>query len=151
MSNENYKLVHTLPHLGYYADDGSVYAIVKIYTSESHINLQHNASDIDGPYSFDFIIPRRAAKWIADSIENKFWKSPENGGLPLDQHHIKEEIDGDIIKLNRVMTVARPGQKGFKFNNFSRKVPGLRNTPEFFNTPDIMLTEGGLLKILGEL
>ena len=151
MSNENYKLVHTLPHLGYYSNDGSVRATVKVYANESHINLQHNASDIDGPYSFDFIIPRRAALWVADSIENKFWKSPENGGLPLDQHHIKEEIDGEIIKLNRVMTVARPGQKGFDIYNLSRKVPDLEDFPMEFNTPDIMLIEGRLLKILREL
>ena len=150
MEDNEYTLKHQLTHLGFYMDDGTPYKTLMIYVSSDYTKVVNEWTNIRGLCQNIFIMPQKAAKWIADSIENKFWKSPENGGLPLNQHHLKTEIDGETIKIRRVMTVGQPDQKGFEIENLTRLDQDL-DDPTFFATPDIMLIEGRLLKILREL
>lgn len=148
---DNFKLYKTMTHEGFCLNDGTPYQTLYIYINESYVCLVDEMENLQGIIRGEFTMPRKAAKWIAASIRHKFWESPENGGLPANQHHLQEEVDSEILKINRVMTMGRPGQKGFMITNLSRKIPDLHDSYEEFGTPDIMLLEGGLLDVLAEL
>ncbi|WP_199611400.1 hypothetical protein [Flocculibacter collagenilyticus] len=76
--------------------------------------------DIPGYQVFQFELPSKAASWLADAIENKFWKSAELGGLPSGVYSYEEVVEGEEIYIAREMNTGARGQHGFRIANFSR-------------------------------
>lgn len=72
-------------------------------------------------------IPIEACAWIADVIENGFWKLPSEGGLPRNKHGVTAKFAEEEVGVSRSMN-AGTDQPGFRIVNKSRKSPGL----EFF-------------------
>ncbi|WP_199608606.1 hypothetical protein [Flocculibacter collagenilyticus] len=75
---------------------------------------------IPGYQVFQFELPINAASWLADAIENKFWKSAELGGLPSGVYHYEEVIEGENLYITREMNAGAKGQNGFMVINSSR-------------------------------
>ncbi|HCV01536.1 hypothetical protein L1264_12615 [Pseudoalteromonas sp. APAL1] len=101
--------------------------------------------DIPNYYVYQLEIPLKAISWLIDSIENKFWNSAKEGGLPSGQYKLKEVVVNETLALYREMNVGAKNQKGFRLANFSR--PSRKfddNFQEFFIT-DALLIDGGLL------
>ena len=113
---------------------------------------QKKYEDIPGFSIFQIDLPLSSANWLVDCIENKFWKSAAQGGLPSGVNSYEEDIEGENLALYRQMNVEAENQKGFLLTNFSRPSPVLKNTnyQDFYLT-DWMLIDGKLLDFLKTL
>lgn len=108
-----------------------------------------NNADEPGLDIYQTEFPIEAVSWIVDSIENKLWKSEQEGGLPSGTYHTKTDIRGETLKIRRSMNVGGPGQKGFSLQNMSR--PHKKDSSMDYqetHVTDLLLREGGLLDIL---
>jgi len=67
------------------------------------------------------VLPRRGIAWFVDTIENKFFKKPEEGGLSVDEFKWTETIDGEKLEVRRsfgtvgyvLSTLSRRTERGF--------------------------------------
>ena len=127
----------------------------KIITSDTLLIMQKVMPPIFGiehipGFSVEQIeLPLSASKWLADSIENKLWKSAAQGGLPSGTHSYAEYIEGEELVLYRQMNVETANQKGFLLTNFNRPSPIFDDVEyQDFYLTDWMLIDGKLLDFL---
>lgn len=135
------------PLLGYVFNDGSYLYNIRI-SKEANRLLIETPKITPGPRDRNrvFPLPLRASIWIYESIANGFWRSPEQGGFAKGLYHCEQEFDGEKIRINRMMNVGAPDQKGFMITNLSKMDPDLE-MPMEIQIPDVMLIEGGLLEV----
>lgn len=148
---KNFKLTAVLKSLGF-SEKEKVYVVTSpdqlIFVEKAPALLPHMA-DEPGLDVYQTEFPLRAAPWIVDAIENKLWRSSTEGGLPPGTTHLKALIEGEDLKIRRVMNVGAPGQKGFALFNFSRAHPVFESkTYQEIHVTDMLLREGGLLDVL---
>src|SRR5690554_7852322 len=54
-------------------------------------------------YQLEF--PKAGLRWRVDTINNKFFKTPNAGGLPSGAYYYEEVIDGEELGINRSMNL----------------------------------------------
>src|SRR5690554_6416020 len=66
-------------------------------------------------YQLEF--PKAGLRWIVDTINNMFFKTPNEGGLPSGVYHYEEVIDGEELGLRRSMGLGtnENRQSGYTF------------------------------------
>lgn len=64
--------------------------------------------------------PLSAGQWFVDSLENKFWKPVEQGGIGP-WKGLVEYVDNEELGLGRAMAMGGSGIGGYELDNFSRK------------------------------
>ncbi|SFC77807.1 hypothetical protein [Pseudoalteromonas denitrificans] len=151
--DKNYQILYDRPSLNENEEDETF----KVIIGEKLLILQNICpptfgEDIPG-FSVDQIeLPYIANQWLINTIEDKFWKSAAQGGLPSGTYSYKEEVNGEKLALYREMNVGAKNQKGFRLTNFSRpsRIYDDDDFQDFFIT-DLMLLEGGLLDALKQL
>jgi len=62
------------------------------------------------------VLPRRGIPWYVDTIENKFFKKPEEGGLSADEFKWTETVDGEKLQVARSF-----GTVGYTLSTLSRR------------------------------
>jgi hypothetical protein len=77
------------------------------------------------------VVPKRGIPWFVDTLENKFFKTPAEGGLTADEFKWTEEIDGERLEVRRSF-----GTVGYVLSTLSRRTErgfalGLTFTDEF--------------------
>ena len=91
--------------------------------------------------------PLSVGQWFVDSLENKFWKPVEQGGLGP-WKGLVEYVDNEELGLGRAMAMGGPGIGGYEINNFSRtEHPLLPNEKPFgmaLYLHDILLRDIGM-------
>ena len=98
-------------------------------------------------YQLEF--PKAGLRWIVDTINNKFFKTPDEGGLPSGVYHYEEVINGEELSINRSMNLGtnENRQSGYTFKTLSRKPEG-RTVPRSLSFTDTFLFDRGFLKLI---
>lgn len=95
--------------------------------------------------------PLASLPWIIDRFENGFWKSPQEGGLAIDEHCVEKEFNGERIGINPVAHCCAENLFGYSIWNASRKNYISHTTPQDWNIPRYMLQEQGIFAQLKSL
>ncbi|WP_223144919.1 hypothetical protein [Teredinibacter waterburyi] len=95
--------------------------------------------------------PLESLSWIIDSFENKFWKKPEEGGLPVGVLHVKAKIADENIRINASRNCCAENLFGYTVRNFSRANYISNIAPQEWDVPRYMLLEQGLLEQLKQI
>src|SRR5690554_4849225 len=98
-------------------------------------------------YQLEF--PKAGLRWIVDTINNKFFKTPDEGGLPGGVYHYEEVVDGEELGISRDMGLGtnENRQSGYTFLTLSRKEEGVSYSKELSFT-DTFLFDRGFLKLI---
>lgn len=97
-------------------------------------------------YQIEF--PKKGLLWYLDTLQNKFFKTEAEGGLPKGTFHDIEEIDGERLKLGRAFNADSNGGGGYSFVTLDRKEDGFAKKITF---TDEVLFNGGLIEILQDI
>ncbi|RZF83091.1 hypothetical protein EXT46_06455 [Pseudoalteromonas sp. CO325X] len=101
--------------------------------------------DIPDFYVDQTEFPKSALSQIAKTIEEKFWRSASEGGLPAGVNRTDIFVNGEKISIYREMNVGAPHRKGFRVTNFSRPSRKYEEDfQDFWLTDDELLNEGVL-------
>ena len=92
-------------------------------------------------------LPIAAFLWLIDVIENKFWKSPAEGGLD-DVYHMMGTFNDEKIRIGRSANAGAEGVTGFSITNYGRSSYIAKTTTQDIVIPDALLEEGGLFERL---
>src|SRR6185369_10860174 len=67
-------------------------------------------------YVSQIVVPKRGIPWFVDTLEKKFFKKPDEGGLTADEFAWSEIIDGEELQVRRSF-----GRAGYIFSTTSRR------------------------------
>ncbi|MET1257660.1 hypothetical protein, partial [Aliikangiella maris] len=86
---------HSVEYLHIYEDADFIIFYEILMTKEGRKNIESQTE-----------LPISAIPWIKDTIVNGFWRTPDDGGLPKDQHAVRKTIAGeDIIVVVYFFTI----------------------------------------------
>lgn len=97
-----------------------------------------------------FEMPLSGVRWFINAIEQKFFKSPEEGGLPADKISFEEVVDGEDLHIIRSMH-AGCQHPGYKITNSSRRRHLSSDDLQTLAMADPWLFKGGLMDFLKEI
>lgn len=97
-----------------------------------------------------FEMPLTGVRWFINAIEQKFFKSPEEGGLPADKISFKETVDGEGLHIIRSMH-AGCQHPGYTLTNSSRRNHVAPRNLQTLSMADPWLFKGGLMDFLKEI
>lgn len=97
-----------------------------------------------------FEMPLSGIRWFINAIEQKFFKSPEDGGLPADKISYKETVDGEGLHIIRAMT-AGCEYPGYVITNSSRYSYIDSSDMQTLALSDPWLFKNGLMDFLKEV
>ncbi|WP_282166114.1 hypothetical protein [Shewanella japonica] len=86
--------------------------------------------------------PLVALPWIVDSIENRFFKKPEDGGFSNFERSTHKEFVGEIIGINVMMHCCEENLPGLNIWNGNREDYIAKISPQEWDIPLYMLKEG---------
>lgn len=95
-------------------------------------------------------LPLPAIRWFINVIEQKFFKPPEEGGLPADKLSYKETVAGENLHVLRTMS-AGCDHPGYKITNSSRRSHLSSDDPQRVAFSDPWLFDNGLMDYLKQL
>lgn len=98
-------------------------------------------------YQLEF--PKAGLRWIVDTINNKFFKTPDEGGLPGGVYHYEEIVDGEELGIRRAMGLGtnENRQSGYTFLTLSREDEQFGYIKKL-NFTDTFLFDRGFLKLI---
>jgi hypothetical protein len=97
-----------------------------------------------------FEIPLRGVRWFINVIEQRFFKSPEEGGLPADKISYEEIVDGEDLHVIRAV-YAGCDHPGYVITNGSRYSYISSRSLQTFAMSDPWLFRDGLMDFLKEI
>jgi len=103
---------------------------------------------IDDHYQIEF--PKRGLKWFLDTLENKFFKTEAEGGLPKGTFHYIGTVDGERLKLRRAFNADGNGGGGYAFITIDRKEPN-SVWSKSYTFSDSLLFENGMIDIMKDI
>lgn len=95
-------------------------------------------------------IPLSGVRWFIDVIEQKFFKPPNEGGLPADSISYREDVGGERLHVLRVAMAGCP-QPGYEITNLSRKTHIGSFTGQTLALSDPWLFNKGLMDFLKKI
>lgn len=95
-------------------------------------------------------MPLKGIRWYIDAIEQKFFKSESEGGLPAHKISYEEIIAGEDLHIIRSMN-AGCSQPGYDLTNSSRSSHISPSSYQSFEAADPWLFEGGLMDFFKKL
>ena len=98
-------------------------------------------------YQIEF--PKRGLLWYLDTLQNKFFKTEAEGGLPKGKFHDKTEIDGERLKLGRAFNTDGKGGGGYSFVTLDRKES--YGAAKEYTFTDKFLFENSLIQVLQDI
>ncbi|MBN4055276.1 hypothetical protein JYU12_00880 [bacterium AH-315-K03] len=97
-------------------------------------------------YQIEF--PKRGLQWYLDTLQDKFFKTEAEGGLPKGTFNDKTEIDGERLKLGRAFNADGNRGGGYSFVTLDRKEG---NFAKKYIFTDELLFKHGLLQLLEDI
>lgn len=94
-----------------------------------------------------FEMPLEAIRWLIDVIEQKFFKSPEDGGLPANKMSYEEIVAGEDLHIMRSANAGCP-HPGYAITNGSRRSHMDSDDSQTLSLSDPWLFENGLMDYL---
>ncbi|QEY16746.1 hypothetical protein D0C16_12665 [Cellvibrio sp. KY-GH-1] len=92
--------------------------------------------------------PIAGLQWFIDTLEQKFFKTEAEGGLPKGQFAFDEIVDGEHLCVSRMF-----GTPGYGFRNYSRQDHVIKSyeSPQQADLSDELLFEKGLFEKFKEV
>ncbi|MGM8227529.1 hypothetical protein ACSV5M_13155 [Cellvibrio sp. ARAG 10.3] len=97
-----------------------------------------------------FEMPLSGVRWFIDVIEQRFFKSPEEGGLPADKISYEDIVDGEELHVMRVV-YAGCDHPGYDITNGSRYSYISSRSLQTLALSDPWLFRDGLMGFLKEI
>jgi len=97
-------------------------------------------------YQIEF--PKEGLQWFLDTMQNKFFKTEAEGGLPKGKFHDKTTVKGERIKLGRAFNADGNRGGGFYFATLDRRDIGLAKEYTF---TDQLLFKHGMLQMFQDV
>lgn len=97
-----------------------------------------------------FEMPMAGVRWFINAIEQKFFKSPEDGGLPANKISYEEIVDGEDLHIIRSVT-AGCSHPGYVVTNGSRHSHISSISLQTLALSDPWLFKRGLMDFLKEV
>lgn len=97
-----------------------------------------------------FEMPLSGVRWFINVIEQKFFKSPQEGGLPAEKISFEEVVDGEELHVIRVV-YAGCDHPGYKITNGSRYSYISSTSLQTLALSDPWLFQNGLMDFLKEI
>jgi hypothetical protein len=72
-------------------------------------------------WSNQFEMPLEGVAWMVETIEEKFERSPADGGLPKGKFSASAVIGGEHLQLRHGVSIGGEGIPGYVVNNFDRQ------------------------------
>lgn len=135
---DKYYFIHQSEHLLIYLEDFHTYP--------------KTAGDLAGTtelFRYQYEMPLPGIHWFIDVIEQKFFKSPSEGGLPANKLSYEETVSGEVLHVMR--TLGGGERPGYVITNGSRHAHYGGPDLQELNLSDRWLFDGGLMDYLKEL
>ncbi|MDZ7924258.1 MAG: hypothetical protein U5M23_09370 [Marinagarivorans sp.] len=97
-----------------------------------------------------FEMPLEAIRWLINVIEQKFFKSPEDGGLPAHKISYEEIVGGEDLHIMRSANAGCP-HPGYDITNGSRRSHMSSDDMQTLSLSDPWLFKNGLMDYLKSL
>lgn len=97
-----------------------------------------------------FEMPLEAIRWLINVIEQKFFKSPEEGGLPASKISYEEIVAGEDLHVMRSANAGCP-HPGYAITNGSRRSHMDSDDLQTLSLSDPWLFQNGLMDYLKSL
>ena len=97
-----------------------------------------------------FEMPLEAIRWLINVIEQKFFKSPEDGGLPAHKISYEEIVAGEDLHIMRSANAGCP-HPGYDITNGSRRSHMAPRNLQTLSLSDPWLFNNGLMDYLKKL
>lgn len=97
-----------------------------------------------------FEMPLEAVRWLINVIEQKFFKSPEEGGLPANKISYEEIVAGEDLHVMRSTNAGCP-HPGYDITNGSRRSHLSPRNLQTLSLSDPWLFKNGLMDYLKSL
>lgn len=99
-------------------------------------------------YQIEF--PKRGLRWFLDTLEDKFFKTAAEGGLPRGTFNSEGTVDGERLKLRRAFDADGQGGGGYAFVTLDR-FPEESRVCKSYTFTDALLFEHGLLDTMKDI
>ncbi len=96
-------------------------------------------------YQIEF--PKQGLQWFLDALENQFFKTEAEGGLPRGLFHYEGKVGGERLKLGRAFNIG--GQSGYAFITLDRKETW--GQAKAYSFTDTFLFENGMIDLMKEI
>lgn len=100
-------------------------------------------------FRYQFEMPFEGVRWFIDVIEQKFFKSPHEGGLPANKLSYEEIVSGEDLHVMR--TLGGGDRPGYVITNGSRRSHISGSSLQELEFSDRWLFHEGLMDYLKEL
>lgn len=97
-----------------------------------------------------FEMPLEAIRWFINVVEQKFFKSPEDGGLPANKISYEEIVAGEDLHVMRSANAGCP-HPGYVITNGSRRSHLAARNMQTLSFSDPWLFQNGLMDYLKSL
>lgn len=143
-------LVATLPDA---TDAGNTFYFLLIDDYIVLADAQYFTDKLDGEsewlhYQIEF--PKHGLRWFLDTLEDKFFKTAAEGGLPKGKFNDEGTVDGERLKLRRAFNADGEGGGGYAFITLDRKEPESVWSKSYTFT-DSLLFEHGMIDTMKEI
>ncbi len=138
VNGEDFYFIKQDQHLLVYTERLHVYP-----STSKHYGEQELLAD-------QFEMPLEAIRWLIDVIEQKFFKSPEDGGLPANKISYEEIVVGEDLHIMRSANAGCP-HPGYAITNGSRRSHMAPRNMQTLSLSDPWLFQNGLMDYLKSL
>lgn len=122
-----------------------------VYRERLH-TFPETAGDLAGQtelLNYQFEMPLSGIRWFINVIEQKFFKSPDEGGLPANKLSYEEIVGGEDLHVMR--TLGGGDRPGYVITNASRRSHIAERNMQELEFSDRWLFQDGLMDYLREL
>lgn len=95
--------------------------------------------------------PLDSLRWIIDTMENRFFKKPTEGGLPESVRRLDTYVNNELIGINASANCCAEFQPGYDIWNANRRSYINRRAGHTWQVPSYQLTKNGLLDKLKKI
>ncbi|MCG3734525.1 hypothetical protein [Vibrio cincinnatiensis] len=143
-------LVATLPDK---TDDGNTFYFLLIDDYLVIADAQYFTNKRTGEskwlhYQIEF--PKHGLRWFLDTLEEKFFKTAANGGLPKGTFNSEGMVDGERLKLGRAFNADGNGSGGYAFITLDR-IDSYIGLAKSYTFTDALLFKHGMIDVMKDI
>ena len=99
-------------------------------------------------YQIEF--PKHGLRWFLDTLEEKFFKTAADGGLPKGTFNSEGMVDGERLKLRRAFNADGNGGGGYAFVTLDR-FPAESRVCKSYTFTDALLFKHGMIDVMKDI
>ncbi|MGY0615887.1 hypothetical protein [Vibrio sp. FJH11] len=99
-------------------------------------------------YQVEF--PKHGLRWFLDTLEDKFFKTAAEGGLPKGTFNSEGLVDGERLKLGRAFDADGNGNGGYAFITLDR-IDSYIGLAKSYTFTDVLLFQHGMIDVMKDI